>query len=717
MNARLSFFIGMVVLALFASPAAGQQTPEELLQSALYKQQVEGDLEGAVVILQTLIDDYAEHREIAASALVLLGRVHETLGSANAARAYRRVVNDYPDQRGAVAEARARLAALTRPPPMTIPSMIQVRQLMGGSDDAADLFGGPYPDGRHFVHTDWNTGGLAVRDLATGESRQITQGDREDGDRIGAKVSPDGKLIAYLWFPADPSIDRRSDDPSGLRVVGTDGSGDRFLRRASSSSYFSTATSGSWSRDSRHIAAIMHNGENLDTEIVWISVEDGSMTSLKTFRDPDKVGPNTSHSPDDRFLAVELPVVEDSGRVDIVLVSTEGGGTLPLVDHPADDRLMGWVPGTDAVLFQSDRSGSWDLWAVRVSREGIPGRPFSVRRGGGEIGPLGFTADGSLFFSIYRGGYGKSVIPFDEDTGTILLDAAEPILGSHDNSGFGWSPTGDSLVLAYREGGGTETIRLRDMSTGTERVLTRDINPAATAGPRWMPDGRSILTVGMDVEIRPDDWSKNPAGLFRIDVETGETTRLFDFPPDEYWWMRIALVPTADGKGIIYHHKGTGRLVRLDLDSGREEELYRHPDLTGPLRWSPDGSELLFGIADTPVTNWFPSGTRLMIMPSRGGEPHELLRVELPGEVGSFNWTSDGRHILFVQRHEGVTAVMRIPREGGDPERLWETDEPLGSLSLSPDHRKVGMMTHPREIEIWVMENLVEALRESEARR
>jgi len=279
------------------------------------------------------------------------------------------------------------------------------------------------------------------------------------------------------------------------------------------------------------------------------------------------------------------------------------------------------------------------------------------------------------------------------------------------------SPTGDSLVLAYREKGGTFTIRLRDMSAGTERVLTRDINPATVAGPRWMPDDRSILTVGMEVDIRRADWSKNPAGLFRIDIETGETMRLFDFPPDEYWWMRIGLVPTPDGKGVVYHHKGTGRLVRRDLESGREEELYRHPDLAGPLRWSPDGSGLLFGIADSTVTRRFPSGRRLMIMPSRGGEPHELLRVELPGQVGSFNWTSDGQHILFVQRYEGVTAVMRIPREGGDPERLWETDEPLGSLSLSPDHRKVGIMTHTEEAEIWVIENLVEALRESEARR
>jgi hypothetical protein len=102
------------MLVLFAAPATSQQTPGELLQSALYKQQVEGDLEGAVEILEDLIDNYADHREIAARALVLLGRVHETLGSANAERAYRRVLEEYPEQRAAVDEARERLASLTQ---------------------------------------------------------------------------------------------------------------------------------------------------------------------------------------------------------------------------------------------------------------------------------------------------------------------------------------------------------------------------------------------------------------------------------------------------------------------------------------------------------------------------------------------------------------------------------------------------------------------------
>jgi hypothetical protein len=93
------------------------------------------------------------------------------------------------------------------------------------------------------------------------------------------------------------------------------------------------------------------------------------------------------------------------------------------------------------------------------------------------------------------------------------------------------------------------------------------------------------------------------------------------------------------------------------------------------------------------------------------------MAISLDGEVGGFNWALDGQHILFLLREEERTAVMKIPRSGGDPERLWETDRRLPGLSLSPDHRKVGLQGRAEEGELWVMENLVEALKDTEGRQ
>jgi hypothetical protein len=103
-----------------------------------------------------------------------------------------------------------------------------------------------------------------------------------------------------------------------------------------------------------------------------------------------------------------------------------------------------------------------------------------------------------------------------------------------------------------------------------------------------------------------------------------------------------------------------------------------------------------------------------MVVPFPEGEPRELMEIGVEGEVGGFTWTTDGRHILFLLQEETGTTVMRVPRSGGDPERLWTTDQRIRgfrSVSFSPDHRKVGLTDRVDDGEIWILENLVEALK------
>src|SRR5512139_2816933 len=99
-----------------------------------------------------------------------------------------------------------------------------------------------------------------------------------------------------------------------------------------------------------------------------------------------------------------------------------------------------------------------------------------------------------------------------------------------------------------------------------------------------------------------------------------------------------------------------------------------------------------------------------MVIPSRGREARELVRVEHSNHL---SWTSDGRYLLFFLRNEDGRAgrtLMRVPREGGKAERLWESKERMPGLSPSPDGRRVAYFTQENEAEIWVLENIKEAL-------
>jgi len=686
------------------------QSGQDLFQQALVKEQADGDLGAAIALYQRIVRDFAGDRTLAAKALVQMGRCHEKLGTREAQKAYEQVLKEYADQAEAVGYARARLVVLRQSSSEPAEPTIRARRLLAGDyPGMVDFSGGPTPDGRSLVYVDSATDkNLAIRNLETGTSRLITNRGSEKGYMAYVDiVSPDGRRVAYAWVPQ-----ASREQPSArteLWVVGMDGSGDRILRGERS------IYPGSWSRDGRHIAAVIQRSEDLDTEIAWISVEDGSKTTLTTFHYPGRFNPGLSHSPDDRFVAVDFPVEKDSARGDICLLSTKGGSVLPLVDHPADDRLIGWVPGTNELLFTSDRSGNRDLWAIRVGADGRAGEARPLRRGVGEMDAMGFTQDGSLFYFVYTLQYNIFIAPFDESSGQVRVNEAKPLGGRGSSNRPSWSPNGEYLAFARRRPAApgrpsTEIVYVLNTKTGEEHSLLEHIAPAVTGGPTWFPDGRSLLLLGMlQTEM---NRGKVPSVAYRVDLATGGATRLFEFPPDHLWWMRIGLRASPGGDGVIYTHNG--RLVLHHLQSATEEELYRDPDLGG-FRLSPDGSELVFKIKGPAVPDSraqvSQQGTRLMVIPSRGGEARELVGIERPPrDVSIVGSTSDGRYLLFIQRDQRVTAVMRVPWKGGKAERLWETRERLRELSPSPDGQRVAYWTRENEAEIWVLENIKEAL-------
>ena len=116
-------------------------------------------------------------------------------------------------------------------------------------------------------------------------------------------------------------------------------------------------------------------------QILWVSVADGSYRVLKTMEKgfSQTLQDCISHSPDDRYLAFDFPVEKDAGNYDINLISTDGSGELPLIVHPANDKLLGWVPEKEEILFLSDRAGTWDAFVVGVKNGRPDGSPKKVQ--------------------------------------------------------------------------------------------------------------------------------------------------------------------------------------------------------------------------------------------------------------------------------------------------------------------------------------------------
>jgi len=400
-----------VALTLLLGAPALAQSGHDLLQQAFVMEQAEGNLRAAIQLYERIVEEFAADRPLAARALVQMGQCYEKLGSQEAERAYQTVVRDFADQADQVALARQKLALLREPEPALPESAIVARQIWGGRyaegpDGGPDASGGPSPDGRYLAYVDWRSGDVALRDLVTGESRRLTNDGNFDLGHYAffAGFSPDGRYVAYAWVLRDDTENGEQRNVE-LRVVGLDGTPPRVLY--SDSTWYGEFT---WSHDGKSIATSRERkGGGLD--LLTVLVEDGSVTPLKRF--DESFSPGICFSPDDRYVALEVPVDGDLSKRDLWLVATDGSGdAVSLVEHPADDRPVGWFPGTQELLFVSDRSGTRDLWAVEVVGREVRGAPRPVHRNVGDFWPLGFSRDGTLVHAVYTLRHHTFVAPF-----------------------------------------------------------------------------------------------------------------------------------------------------------------------------------------------------------------------------------------------------------------------------------------------------------------
>ena len=553
MSARIPLLISLAMLLTLAAPAVGQQTPGELLQSALYKQQVEGDLEGAVTILEGLIEDFGQHREIAARALVQLGLAHETLGSTEAQRAYQRIVSDYPDQREQVVVARSRLAALTQPATVVEASGVVVRQVWTSPASAVS------PDGRYVVFKD--KGDLAVRDLRTGENRRLAGATGRISDFPA--MSPDGQQVAYL------SWDR---DDSELHLRDLDGSKPRVLVSNPEVSWLEPSA---WSPDGKQILTVFERRDGT-AQIVLVSAADGSVRVLKSleWRWPRQM----RFSPDGRYIAYDAPRRRDSPEREILVLATDGSREGLLVAGPADYRLPLWTPDGSAILFASYSSGTLDQWLIPVARGIAQGSPKLIKENVGPIQPLRFTTDGNYYYNLLTGhSLDVYIAALDSATGQPLGAPAlvsDRLRGS--NTLPEWSPDGQHLAYlpgpgAPESGEPSNIITIRSLETGQERELTPQLVFLEDTRLRWSPDGRSFLVSGEE-----DDGHR---GLYQINAQTGDVTPIVvtsrEHPPESRanrWHAEWSL----DGKAIFYVYDEDGQSCEIrirDMETGEEGQV------------------------------------------------------------------------------------------------------------------------------------------------
>ncbi len=688
---RIGLILAALLLAFFAVLyAAGQKNDQAELQlkAAMNKELVDGDLKGAIEIYQKIISGYSNNRPVVAQALVQMGQCYEKLGRAEARGAYERVLREFAEQAEPSRLARQRLAALAGTASLTAGADITIRRVWSGS--RVETNGSPSPDGRYLSISDLapgSAGELAVLEIASGRMRRLTN----KAMLMGSKWSPDGGRIAYMDWMSYPE----------LKIIGSDGSGVATLAWGEPLD---------WSPDGRFILAIDYRNHPKSSEtLALVSVADGSFTVLGTSENRIS-SQSAGFSADGKYIVYDIKQQKEASERDIYIIPIDGKQGMPLVKHPANDWLLGWAPGSEIVLFASDRSGTRDAWAVRVADGKPQGEPVLIRK---EIGPIiriGFAREGSFYYAHPVTTMDVYESSLDLAKGMVVeppQKVIRPVEGINFNAE--WSPDGKYLAFVSMHEAGSASwnsyvVCIRSEQTGEVREVTPPIR-SPYFGIHWSADGRAVFASIEDKTIR---------GLFKIDIQTGKHALVVQV--DYFTNLFRDFTVSQDGKSIYYvidpPPERRAIIVRHDLETGQEEEVYRPAprERIFPIALSPDGKYLAIGIG---AFGMGASGV-IRIMPTGGGETRDLPQGKPEGRFGPFAWTPDGKSILFVKRTTGteefIQELWQVDLAGGEPRKINLGMEPR-TINIHPDGKRIAFTTLQNITEIWVMENFLQALK------
>lgn len=670
MNKLLVILFAAITVAGAPAPPAPPAEAEKRFEAALFQENVKGDLRAAIAQYNKLVADFPANRVLAAKALLRIGECYEKLGMTESRKAYERVTREFSDQNEQAAIARGRLAKLGH---ATARAGVSARQVW--TTQGLDLFGARiFPDGRRLARMNWgDDDALLVTDLVTGETKRLTPPAPGEG-AIEVAISPDSRLIAYEWY---------SKKGQELRVMGADGSAPRSIYSNPETDVEPVA----WFPDGKRLAVRLFQ-KDLTSQLAVISLSDGKARVLKS--GPWRQTPgNMSVSPDGHSIVYDFPPSPETPERDIFMIAADGSRETVLVQHPAEDVLLGWTPDGKHILFRSNRSGAMSIWALPIFGYNPAGEPRQLKANVGAIQPLGFARDGAFYY-IESGGEGREVhiADVDPETGRVV---GSPKLASTRHVGEKgvavYSPDGKVLVYQSgprKEGGGARSARgitVRMLDTGQERDIA---TPMAYIN--------AIFHNGEEIRVGGRHES-GKSGLWGLDPGTGK------FEPREPG------LSTREGKQRFFRPQPDGvRTMERDLQTGRETVLV--PETSGSFRnqaarSSPDWNWLVWRSWDSRA-----GVMRLMSARAGGGEPITLVSVNKPVEIITHVLTPDGKYVLFVRGANDTDEVWRVPIAGGKPQPTGIKAKSIRSISMHPDGRHVATGSFgDSQDSVWVMEN------------
>ena len=738
-NTKLQFISGVVfaMMLVVASSVYAQQSAGVLLQSGLYKEDVNGDLEAAIAIYERVLKEFPKDRPVAAKALLHIGLCYEKLGKQEAQKAYQRLIKEYTDQPEPVRVAREHL-----------------EQLDAGASGAkangptyrlafdSKIAGMPVREGTRSRRLDFSPSGdrivfesqgrLYIADETGSLIRPLLDNFAPWESFDWQRWSPDGRQIAYIARREVTLDSGEKDGMMALFVVSPDGGTPRQItpdpERESGFDWLR------WTHDGKHLTHVDRDGVHtlaLDgSEVRFIPSKDLPGRYHKRVSDAE-------YSPNGHWLAY-CALREDPSpeRGTDVWILPAAGGQAQVLTHSVSNGYPTWAPDGRTLYFVAGTHYMGNIWklaidpetglqtgepqqmtffndaevtfpkvlgdgsrvafelqrtntSIHVANGSPPYEPRTVARGRKHLPQV--SPDGQTIYYVADGIF---AVPREGGTPRRLTETAPlPTHGCLTN----FHLSSDGRTLAYiaklSEGRGLFTL---PVSGGEPQLLVKTTGLGVV--PQWSPDGSQLAYAGGNDLYVIGAAGGQPRKIAHLQ-DSGRRSTGWDvwtvrWSPDGKFIAAIGYTPKpGTSNGVFVVPASGGDLRQLTPDGS---------DYLEGIEWHPDGQRLSYNVCEHE------SQTRQAYL---DGRPPTLLVDHPDGWDYIGAWAPDGRRFFYMSEAAG--------KEGYG---IYVYDEASDNITLFADHAAAGQspprwsrdgktaawcVTRKTERQAWIMENFL----------
>jgi serine/threonine protein kinase/sugar lactone lactonase YvrE len=518
------------------------------------------------------------------------------------------------------------------------------------------------PDGKYILSLVRDNGlaSLSLRNVPTNSNTQVQP--PADVSYGGLRFSPEGNYFYFVRSdPGNPELKFLYRSP----LLG--GTPEKLAEDVD--------TNITTSPDGRKVAFVrFDNPEPGKYQLIVRSLDQAAETVLAS----GPTGQGLNHpawSPDGKTI---LCTVNQPGDALTGLVAVDAGtGQQHLILSSLDAlALPTWTPdGKGLLALDSDRSTNYTRSQI-VFISYPDGRVSPITRDTNNYSDLSLAANGEVLATVLsEGRWNLSVM--SATGGGADARQLGPVVNF---TNFTW--THDSRLIDDND----NRLGWVNPDTGAKGVFATEMD--SVSGDPWeCSDGRHIVFV---LSLLGGKGGQN---IWRADASGGNLKQLSNGKQDN------APVCAPDSRWVYYMDNRAGRMMKISIDGGAAVKV-TDMSISGLFDISPDGGTAAFGMIDHANGH----EERLVLLDTTTGQVRKLMKFERERMGFFIRLSPDGKSVVYPVRENGTDNLWQQPLEGSPGKRLTSFKaEHIWDYHWSPDGSKLAMVRGHTDSDVVLM--------------